>query len=95
MELSGETIIKKSELDLISSMMGKELMTMEMESGNYIHFNEIGTNIWEYLDSINTIQGLVSKLTKVYDISQEKCIIEVTQFINHLVSIDLVVINSN
>ncbi len=92
MKLTGESIIKKSGKELISSKMGSELMAMDMDSGNYIHFNEIGMNIWDHLDDINTISGLVNKLTKEYDISEEDCNEEVKKFINHLIAIELVFI---
>ena len=89
-EITKTSIILKKEKEFISSKMGSELMAMDMDSGNYIHFNEIGSLIWEYLDNFNTITDIAEKLVQEYDISLEDCEQAILKLIKHLKSLDLI-----
>jgi hypothetical protein len=92
MSLTNNTIIKKQSREFISSKIGEEVMAMDMESGDYIHFNEVGATIWELLNEVNTIDGLTEKMTEMYDVSKEDCQKNIQKYILHLIDIKLVTI---
>lgn len=88
--INEQALLKKVKKEVIGSKVGNELMLMNMETGDYIHFNEMGTVIWNLLDANQTIDLIVAELLETFDISEEICRAEVNEFIYYLVDNHLV-----
>lgn len=73
---------RKSEEYLISSEVGDELVMMDLNSGNYISINRMGTIIWNFIGDPIRVEHLVDSLIRKFDVSQEKCIKDTLECLN-------------
>lgn len=85
MNIDPKARLKKTQNEVIGSKVGDDLMLMNMGTGDYIHFNELGTVIWEKLEEYRTIEDLVQSLIMEYEISKDLCMDEVEQFVFYLI----------
>ncbi len=72
-------------LEIIDSQIDDEVVMMDVEQGTYYGLNNIGSAIWEALEQPKSIDELVDKLTKKYDISAEECEADIMPFIEKMV----------
>lgn len=70
--------------DWLSAKVGDELVMMSAESGAYIGLTEVGTRIWELLETPQERTALYEKLQQEYDVSAEACCTEVDAFLDEL-----------
>ena len=68
-----DTVVVKSDDHLVNSAVGDEMVMMDMQNGNYIGLNNVGTTIWQILSSPIKISELNKQLLKMYEISREDC----------------------
>lgn len=64
--------------------MDAELLMMSMENNAYYGLNSVGRDIWELLDSTQTLDSLCESLMKKYSVSLKLCHDNVTALIVHL-----------
>lgn len=74
------TLHRNNDRFLISEL-GDELVMMDIQSGNYISVNQVGSDIWNLLEQPMTYEELVVKLNAMYDISEEQCRAETAAFL--------------
>lgn len=72
-------------------MMGNELVMLNVETGKYVVINEIGKEIWDRIDGVITVDGIISDLLDDYDIDGETCSLEVNRFFDQMVQEGLIV----
>ncbi len=75
-----DTLISRNETKFLANALGEELVMMNMENGDFISMNKVGADIWKLCETPITFSLLLQKLVNLYDIEQEKCIVETTQF---------------
>ncbi len=75
-------IVRKKEL--LSSRMDNEIVMMHPESGKYFALNPVASRIWELLEEPHTINELVEKLLREFDVTEETCTNEVSVFIEEI-----------
>lgn len=63
----------RNNTDFIGSTVGKDMVFMNMKTGDYIGFNPIAADIWNLLSEPKSAIDLVSSLTKEYDVAEELC----------------------
>lgn len=80
--------IRKKEL--LSSRMDNEIVMMHPESGKYFALNPVASRIWELLEQPNSINDLVEKLLREFDVTQDVCKTEVTVFIEEIMEKKLI-----
>ncbi len=83
MELTGDTILKKSD-DLIEASLGDSLALMSIESGKYFGMNQVAKYIWQSMDKEISFDNLVTELTNIFDIDVETCASNCSVFIKEL-----------
>jgi hypothetical protein len=68
--------------DWFSAKVGDELMTMSAEKGNYIGPSEVGTRIWELIETPQEIGAVCAQLLQEFEVAPETCRAEVEAFLN-------------
>ena len=58
---------------VITTDMDDEIIMMSVESGQYIHLDDIATEIWRKLEQPRSFGEIVSHLKSVYDVQHEDC----------------------
>ena len=80
------SVISVMEDRIISSGFAEEeMMIMDMESGNYLNLNPVGTAIWKFIEHPITVEDICNTLTEKYDdVEPEVCREQVFEFLNIL-----------
>ncbi|MBN8837092.1 MAG: PqqD family protein [Sphingobacteriia bacterium] len=92
--LSEQTVIQRNDTRFLCSALGDEMVMMDMENGDYIGINNVGTDIWSILEKPASIKDIVNHLLTGYDVSEEQCTKEVHAFLIKMHEQNLLIINS-
>jgi hypothetical protein len=68
----------------LSAKVGDELVMMSAEKGNYIGLSELGSRIWDLIETPQNIETLLTRLQQEYEVSAETCRAEVDTFLQEL-----------
>ena len=81
--------------NLIAGNMDGEVVMMSIQRGNYYGLGEVGSHIWEKLQTPVTVSTLCNSLINEYEIDQSTCETEVARFLQQLLDEDLVKISDD
>jgi hypothetical protein len=77
-------MIIKRQGDWLAAKVGDELVMMSAEKGNYIGLSEVGTRVWELIETPRDFDAVCSQLEAEFDVTPQVCRAEVTEFLNEL-----------
>lgn len=83
MQISAETILKRSN-SIISSEIDGETVMMDNAFSSYYGLKEIGTHIWRLLESARSVRNICEELTGEYEVSYQQCLEDVLPFLEAL-----------
>ncbi|MEN6313941.1 MAG: PqqD family peptide modification chaperone [Clostridiaceae bacterium] len=82
------TISMKSKIvrssDPIAEVVDDELVMADIDAGKYYGLNDIGTAIWQNLETKITVEDLCKRLCETYEVTTEQCSAEVMIFLKDL-----------
>jgi len=84
--LSDNTVLVRNDAQFLVSALGEETVMMNVENGDYLGINPVGTAIWHLLEQPATPQQIIAALIKQYDVTQEQCTQEVTAFLAQMIA---------
>lgn len=88
------TAIDKSFLvaskNAVSCDLAGESVILDMKSGKYFALDDVGTRIWQLLQSPATLESICDQLTREYDVSAERSAADVSTLLRRLVDQGLV-----
>lgn len=70
--------------DWISAKVGDEIVMMSTEHGKYIGLNDVGTRVWELIETPQSVESLIAILLEEFDVTAETCRAEVETFVEKL-----------
>ncbi len=91
MELKNESLISRN-TGILANQVGNEIVMMDMEKGKYFGTNRTGSYIWQILETPMTFASLCSRLAADFNITEEKCIEEVSVFLQQMQNEGIIVI---
>lgn len=91
--ISLDTTLKKNTEKYIESELGAETVIMNLETGDYISINSVGTSILKAMDDANTPKEIIQILMGQYEVSEEECTTDVMEYLNKLAA-DSVILTS-
>jgi hypothetical protein len=68
----------------LSSMVGDELVMMNVQNGNYVTVTRVGARIWELLEQPRSMDDLCNSLMRDYDVTPEACRADVQHFLDEM-----------
>ena len=74
----------------VSGRLSDELVMMDIDKGKYFSLNPVATRIWDLLVLPLTIDELCDRLMEEYEVDAEQCRTEVTEVINEMVKLGVV-----
>ena len=89
-ELSS-AIGKRSNLD-VTDLNGEKIM-MNLERGEYLALNDVGSRIWEIIDKSVNVNDIINTLINEYNIDFKTCEASVMAFLGSLSNAELIHIN--
>ena len=78
------SIVEKNDAKFLASDLGDETVMMDLETGNYIGLNDVGTSIWKYLGATTSIKDLIAHLMAEYNVSEEECTQDVLEYLTNM-----------
>ena len=81
-------IIRNTEID-DTDLDGEKVM-MNLDKGQYFMMNEVGSRIWEIIETPIHVKGIVEKLREEYDVDEQTCTDKVLEFLKSLNEADLI-----
>ena len=95
MSINLSTILVRDDDDLLTSALADETVMMNVETGDYLGLNEVGTKIWELLENPVSGSTICEQLLRDFDIDKKTCEEQTINFLNHLVENNLVNIQNS
>jgi hypothetical protein len=89
MSIVPETKIVRSET-LLSNHLGKDVVMMDIEKGAYYGMEKVAARIWEMVENPVTVGNICENLTNEYEVSPEKCLADLTPFLDDLLSREII-----
>jgi Coenzyme PQQ synthesis protein D (PqqD) len=77
--------------DVVYTALEDDAVLLNLETGSYYSLNEVGTAIWQLLDSTASDEDLVDRLTAEYEVERERAQSSVSTFLQELERAQLVV----
>jgi hypothetical protein len=76
--------------DVLSSKIDRDIVLFHEASSSYYTLNNVGTRVWELLNSPKTIDEILEALIAQYEIDEETSRREVLPFLQNLIARKLV-----
>ncbi len=70
--VADKDVISRIDTFVATSLDGEVIM-MSMETGQYIHLDDIATDVWSRVETPASFAEVVSTLCDLYDVGQEQC----------------------
>ena len=78
----------------LSSKIDNELVILNVNKGEYNGLDEIGSDIWNQLESPMILSDLIAKLVEKYNVNEQQCTLDVIDFITELEKAGLISIEN-
>lgn len=73
MPLHLDTVISRNETQFLTNPVGDEIIILNMETGDYLGLNFVGSAIWEHMQTPQRISQIIEKLVAEFEVDMEKC----------------------
>lgn len=93
--LNSKSIVSRNSSNIISNVLHDEIVIMDLKNGNYLNLNQIGSSIWDLLESPISINALIHVLLGKYEVEESECHAHVVEFLHTLQQHGLLVVQSN
>jgi hypothetical protein len=74
----------------ISGRLHDELVMMDIDQGMYFSLNPVATRIWDLLEEASGVDELCSKLIEEFDVDAGQCEKEVSDYLNEMLKLGLI-----
>lgn len=78
----------------LSSNIDNEVVILNVNKGEYNGLDEIGSDIWNRLETPQVISDLISALMEIYSVDKQQCSTDVIEFIKELEKAELIKIEN-
>ena len=76
--------------EVLSQEVNGETVLLDLEGESYFGLNEVGTRIWQLLQTEQTVGATLDTLTEEYDVSREQLENDVSELLGKLTEAGLV-----
>jgi hypothetical protein len=91
-EITKSSIISRSK-EIVFNKLDDEIMMMSIKNSEYYGLDNIASRIWELLANPSTLSQIVEKLSEEFEVSEDTCYTDVTEFLKALDEKNLIVIS--
>ena len=76
--------------EILSQEVNGETVLLDLDGESYFGLNDVGTRIWQLLQSEHSVAGIVDTLSVEYDVSREQLESDVSDLLRKLTEAGLV-----
>jgi hypothetical protein len=73
-------------IDLLAADVGDELVALDADAGHCYGFNSVAASVWRQLDQPRTFDELKTALIDEYDVSEERCVADLSELLEDFVA---------
>ncbi len=88
MQLTLNSTISRND-DVLFSEVADGMSLMDIDSGQYFHYDQTGAEIWKAIDDGITVKQLCTTLTDTFEVDAETCQNDTLVFVNELAGLGL------
>ncbi|PMB26024.1 PqqD family peptide modification chaperone [Fischerella thermalis] len=92
--ISENTIVVAS-VEQISSDLGGEAVILNLKSGVYHGLNEVGTLIWNLIQTPTTVKDIKAAILAEYEVEAERCDRDLLKLLEDLLAAELINIQND
>lgn len=92
--ISENTIVVAS-VEQISSDLGGEAVILNLKSGIYHGLNEVGTLIWNLIQTPTTVKDIKAAILAEYEVEAERCDRDLLKLLEDLLAAELINIQND
>ncbi|MEG1148276.1 PqqD family protein [Niameybacter sp.] len=81
-------IIRKPDIDIVE--MDGDFVMMDLDTGLYLAFNQVSSDIWNHIQDRVTIKEVIEATMEEYDVSKETCKNRVVELVVGLEQLHLI-----
>ncbi|OVE85252.1 hypothetical protein B2G88_12520 [Natronolimnobius baerhuensis] len=82
--------------DHLATTIDGETVLLELESGTYYGFNEVGSHLWELVQEPRTVESLCETIHAAYDdVSAEQCRRDVRDILHEMIDAGLIEVEAD
>ena len=76
--------------NIIDGKLDDHQIMMHLEKGKYFGLNPIGKRVWELMEQPKTMDELIFVLLSEYDVSENQCRQEISDFLHKAITLDII-----
>jgi hypothetical protein len=76
--------------DVISQEVSGETVLLDLESENYFGLDEVGTRIWQLIESAGDLETIFNTLLEEYDVEEEELLSDLSDLVGEIEKLGLV-----
>ena len=80
-QITLESIVQRKDDRVLASEIDDEMVMMDLESGNYISLNKMGSIIWRQIENPIPVKELIQYLMGKYNVQEEECVTDTLSFL--------------
>jgi len=84
MALSLDAVISRNEISFLTNPVGDEIIILNMETGDYLGLNKVGSSIWEHLKMPQSVGEIIEKLVAEFDVDKGTCTTETIEYLEKI-----------
>ena len=91
--LAIDSLVVRSQ-DQLSGDIDHEVVLLSLNQGAYYQLNDVGSRIWELLETPTTVESVIEQMVKEFDVTRDTCEAQVFDFLRALLAERLIVVAS-
>ena len=84
MSITLDSIVLRKDNGLMGGEMGDETVLMDMNTGDYLGLNSVGSSIWKIVAAPTKVTNICEQLKEEYDIDDKTCQEETLKYLEML-----------
>jgi hypothetical protein len=84
MSITLDSIVLRKDNGLMGGEMGDETVLMDMNTGDYLGLNSVGSSIWKIVVTPTKVTDICTQLQTEYSIDDETCKAETLKYLKML-----------
>lgn len=84
MSIKLDTVISRNETQFLANPVGDEIIILNMETGDYLGLNSVGSVIWEQLKSPKTVSQIMEHLMSEFEVDRDTCMVQTVEYLEKI-----------
>jgi hypothetical protein len=84
MSITLDSVVLRKDNGLMGGEMGNETVLMDMNTGDYLGLNSVGSSIWKIVAAPTKVTNICEQLKEEYDIDDKTCQEETLKYLEML-----------